>query len=206
MAWTTLVAGTTITASWANQSVRDQGVSLFATTASRDSTISAPTEGLVAFETTNNTVTMYQSATTGWSPIWNLPWGIVAQASSTAAGTANGGTTALLSAPAFTAVANRRYKISVFGYSWQTVGIGTATLEVRKASGAVGVGANWLGATAGIWSGNDFFCTDVPGAGSVTYVLYTSTAGTSIQALAGGTSPTHFGIVVEDIGPTGAPA
>lgn len=206
MAWTTLVAGTTITASWANQSVRDQGVSLFATTASRDSTISAPTEGLVAFETLNNTVTMYQSATTGWSPIWNLPWGIVAQASSASAGSANPGSVQLLTAPSFTAVANRRYRISVFGYSWQTVGIGTHTLEVRRASGTIGIGANWLGATAGIWSGNDFFCTDVPGAGAVQYALWTSTAGTSIQALAGSVSPTAFGIIVEDIGPTGAPA
>ena len=204
MAWTTLVAGTTITASWANQSVRDQGVSLFATTASRDSTISAPTEGLVAFETTNNTVTMYQSATTGWSPIWNLPWGIVAQAVNTSSGSANAGATALLSAPAFTAVANRRYKISCFGYAWTLVGTGTATLEVRKAAGATTVGVHWVNSVAGIYAGNDFFCTDVPGAGSVTYVLYTNTAGTSMQANAG--ASTNIGIVVEDIGPTGAPA
>lgn len=202
MAWTTLVAGTTITASWANQSVRDQGVSLFATTASRDSTISAPTEGLVAFETTNNTVTMYQSATTGWSPIWNLPWGIVAQATLTTSGTANGGATALLGCPAFTAVANRRYKVSCFGYAWSLVGTGTATLDIRR--NGVTIGSHWVNSVAGIYAGNDFFCTDVPGAGSATYVLYTLTAGASIQAIAG--SFTNIGIVVEDIGPTGAPA
>jgi hypothetical protein len=202
MAWTTLVAGTTITASWANQSVRDQGVSLFATTASRDSTISAPTEGLVAFETTNNTVTMYQSATTGWSPIWNLPWGIVAQTTNTASGSANAGATGLLSAPTFTAVANRRYKITCFGYAMTLVGTGTATIDVRR--NGTTIASTWVNSVAGIYSCPTVVCMDVPGAGAMSYVFFTVTAGTSIQANAG--TSTNIGIIVEDIGPTGAPA
>lgn len=48
MPYTTLVAGTTITASWANASVRDQVVTPFATAAARTSAISSPIEGMVS--------------------------------------------------------------------------------------------------------------------------------------------------------------
>ena len=67
MAYTTLVAGTTITATWANTNVRDQGVSLFATTAARDAAITAPTEGLVSYQTDTNTITTYSGS--AWSSI-----------------------------------------------------------------------------------------------------------------------------------------
>jgi hypothetical protein len=46
--YTTLVAGTTITASWANASVRDQGVTPFTTAAARTSAITSPVNGMVS--------------------------------------------------------------------------------------------------------------------------------------------------------------
>ena len=67
MAYTSLVAGTTITATWANTNVRDQGVSLFASTAARDAAITAPTEGLVTYQTDTNTITTYSGSV--WSTI-----------------------------------------------------------------------------------------------------------------------------------------
>lgn len=51
MAYTTVVAGTTITASWANASVRDQGVSVHADTTARDAAITAPVAGMIAVTT-----------------------------------------------------------------------------------------------------------------------------------------------------------
>jgi hypothetical protein len=64
MPYTTSVAGTTITASWANANVRDQVVTPFATTAARDSAITAPVAGMVAVTTDTNTVWTYSG--TAW--------------------------------------------------------------------------------------------------------------------------------------------
>lgn len=49
MPYTTLVAGTTITASWANQNVRDQGVTPFASISARTSAITAQVEGMLTY-------------------------------------------------------------------------------------------------------------------------------------------------------------
>lgn len=48
MPYTTVVAGTTITASWANANVRDQVITPFASASTRDSAITSPIEGMYA--------------------------------------------------------------------------------------------------------------------------------------------------------------
>ena len=48
MPYTTVVAGTTITAAWANTNVRDQVVTPFATVAARTSAITSPIEGMIS--------------------------------------------------------------------------------------------------------------------------------------------------------------
>ena len=59
MPYTTLVAGTTITAAWANANVRDQGIPVFATAASRDSAVTSPIEGMHAYTSDTNTLWFY---------------------------------------------------------------------------------------------------------------------------------------------------
>lgn len=78
MPYTTVVAGTTITASWANASVRDQTVTPFATTAARDAAITVPVAGMLCVTTDTNTLWQYVSgawvaitqpgAWTSWTP------------------------------------------------------------------------------------------------------------------------------------------
>lgn len=63
MGYTTVVAGTTITASWANANVRDQVVTPFATTSARTSAITAPIEGMVAPITGDDQISVYDGAT-----------------------------------------------------------------------------------------------------------------------------------------------
>lgn len=65
MAYTTLVAGTTITAAWANASVRDQTVPPFANAAARSSAITAPVEGMVSHLNDTNCLGFYSGA--AWS-------------------------------------------------------------------------------------------------------------------------------------------
>lgn len=67
MAYTTLVAGTTITAAWANASVRDQTVPPFANAAARSSAITAPVEGMVSHLNDTNCLGVYSGA--AWSTI-----------------------------------------------------------------------------------------------------------------------------------------
>jgi hypothetical protein len=62
MPYTTIVAGTSITASWANASVRDQVVTPFATAAARSSAISSPVEGMVSYLSDDNYLEVYNGA------------------------------------------------------------------------------------------------------------------------------------------------
>jgi hypothetical protein len=62
MAYTTIVAGTTITASWANASVRDQVISPFADSSARSSAITAPVEGMMSYLTGTDRFEGYQGS------------------------------------------------------------------------------------------------------------------------------------------------
>jgi hypothetical protein len=125
-----------------------------------------------------------------------LPRGIMAQTSVTVSGSANPGTTALLAAPSFTAVAGRRYKITIGYYQAVLVGSGTAEVQIRR--GATQIGSSYVANAAGSYAGQSLVITDVPGAGAVTYNFYTFTGGTSIQMIASSAAP--FYIIVEDTG------
>lgn len=72
MPYTTLVAGTTITASWANASVRDQVVTPFASAAARDSAISSPIEGMLAYLSDTNPLTFYDGSS--WRTLVAPDW------------------------------------------------------------------------------------------------------------------------------------
>lgn len=65
MPFTTSVAGTTITASWANANVRDQTIAPFPTAAARDSAITSPIHGQLAYTQDTGTLWIYQAAV-GW--------------------------------------------------------------------------------------------------------------------------------------------
>ena len=71
MPYTTLVAGTTITASWANANVRDQVVTPFASSAARTSAISAPVEGMLSVLTDTDLLDGYDG--TAWQKISYIP-------------------------------------------------------------------------------------------------------------------------------------
>lgn len=67
MAYTTVVAGTTITAAWGNANVRDQTVTPFASSAARASAIVSPVEGMVSHLNDVNTLGVYSGS--AWSTI-----------------------------------------------------------------------------------------------------------------------------------------
>lgn len=70
MPYTTVVAGTTITAAWGNANVRDQVITPFATTAARTSAITAPIAGMVSAQTDAKVLDFYDGA--AWVPVGPL--------------------------------------------------------------------------------------------------------------------------------------
>lgn len=62
MPYSTVVSGTTITASWGNANVRDQVVTPFASAAARDSAITSPVEGMVAYLADVDLLCVYHGA------------------------------------------------------------------------------------------------------------------------------------------------
>jgi hypothetical protein len=69
MPYTTVVAGTTITAAWSNTNNRNQVITPFASSSARDSAITSPIEGQYAHLTDTNVLTHYNG--TVWVPTNN---------------------------------------------------------------------------------------------------------------------------------------
>jgi hypothetical protein len=214
MPYTTIVAGTYATASWANANVRDQVITSFATTTARDAAITAPVEGMVAYIGSNDASEgLYTYNGTSWrkGPGWNAPWGLLVNAKLTSNSVTSGTHTtlqdgsAVLTATA-TTVTNRVYKVTTMHNPYATGGA-----NGFQASHVVG------GATQ-----SQFL---VPSLSSTTQdsriftSLFTETSGQSrvfkaqIAAYNTNTAITDWGsstipriIIVEDIGPSGAPS
>lgn len=71
MPYTTVVAGTAITASWGNANVRDQCVTPFASTSARDSAITSPVTGMVAV--TTDTMAVWIRKSGAWRTLRSAP-------------------------------------------------------------------------------------------------------------------------------------
>jgi hypothetical protein len=71
MGYTTVVAGTAITASWGNTEVRDQVVTPFATAAARTAAVAAPVEGMMSWLSDYDDVWAYNGA--AYKPIAGPP-------------------------------------------------------------------------------------------------------------------------------------
>ena len=113
----TFTAGAVLTASDVNNYLMDQSVMYFATTTARDTAITSPEEGMVAFIGSNDAnegLYVYHGATGGWrkGPGWNAPWGRLANAVQ-GSNTTTSGTTEqqIVTSASFTAVSNRYYQV-----------------------------------------------------------------------------------------------
>jgi hypothetical protein len=79
MPYTTVVAGTYATASWANANVRDQTIAQFASTSARDAAITSPVEGMVCITQDSGLMWIYTGSAwiqygsyggwTAWTPV-----------------------------------------------------------------------------------------------------------------------------------------
>lgn len=71
MPYTTVVAGTTITAAYGNANIRDQVVTPFASASARTSAITSPVQGMVSTRTDENVAELYTGS--AWTPVGWVP-------------------------------------------------------------------------------------------------------------------------------------
>lgn len=172
---------------------------------------SSPVEGETYYNTTTDALLSYTTATTGWVAPWNLPWGVVdyaetATSQSVAAGSAGTETTVTSLASTQTYKGNRRIKLRAVMLNLSGTVSGDILL-VRIKEGTTQIAM----ATVTIPAAGGYVPTAVeaivaPSAASHAYTVtvqrYSGTGGWSSGAGAGQTA--YF--LVEDLGPTGAPA
>lgn len=209
MPYTTVVAGTTITASWGNSNVRDQVVTPFATTGARDSAITSPVIGMVEYISSNdvNEGLTTRNSANQWRQPWNLPWGIVTSASTTSATSLTTGVTADITglSVTWTAVGNRRLRITVQCAAYATPILAVAIILADGAGTQLEISHPSTGSTTTpAIGGGCLSYIEAPASGSVTRKVRMVVVGTTPTGGGAATSPAF--ILVEDIGPSGAPA
>ena len=222
MAYTTLVSGTNITSSWANASVRDQVVSPFVTSAARTAAITSPVAGMVSSLTTYDLtegIEFYNSAGQ-WRKPWNMPWGII---TTTAGGTSNLGYV-VVTAPqtgitstlvdltnlsmTFNAIANRMYRVHVHCNFYASQADNTASLALNVAASNVA-----FSHTPALSTGTSSLRTAELNRPFVNSAAQSLVVKMQAQLQTGtGSVIMHAGaanvatMVIEDIGPSGAPS
>jgi hypothetical protein len=203
-------SGAVLTASDLNNFCQEQTVMYFANTTARDTAISSPEDGMVAYIGSNDADEgLYTYNGTSWrkGPGWNAPWGQIARNQASGPGTSTSGTTetAVFTSASFTAVANRFYRVSIATTISATAG-DAYTMRIRQDSTS---GTVWWGGNIGFATGQTKLNVHPMGslgsftAGAHTFLLtLTRTAGVSAQI----STLEAVNMVVEDIGPSGAPA
>ena len=200
---------TVLTAADLNNFCQSQSVMYFSSTGARDASVTAPADGMVAYIGSNDSSEgLYTYNGTNWrkGPGWNSPWGLIERNQGLGAGTATVLTTetAVFTSASWTALANRYYRVSIATTLTATAG-DSYTMRIRENSTT---GTSW-------WTGNTTFATGQTklqvhpmgvrnvSAGSYTILLcLTRTAGSGTANI--GTLE-NVNMIIEDIGPSGAP-
>ena len=181
----------------------DGGNMIFADTAARLAAIPSPVAGMTAYINSGDSsegLYSYTGATWNKGSSWNAPWGFVSQVTSTVSAQSTTGTLDLAGGSlSFTAFANRYYKISVFGSLYGDATVNSLyAYDTTAAASLYAVETPYVSATfSATWSG---------------FTVTTFSAGTrnlKIQLVRfnAGTARSGGGVkmLVEDIGPSGAP-
>lgn len=163
-------------------------------------------EGRAVYDTDTDALMVYASATTGWQPPWNLPWGAVAApATVTTSQTGIGNTVTDLTGLTITAtaVANRRWKITGNVRVTQNTAGGVPELYITDGSN---VTKNRRGITLGAGETGHIKCEAdvVTAAGSQTFKLRLTVGSGTVDLTAA--ADLLATLRIEDIGPAGAPA
>jgi hypothetical protein len=165
---------------------------------------SSPGEGSAVYETDTDKLVVYTTATTGWVPPWNLPWGRIGSGSTTSAQTGVGATPTDLTSLTATAtlVANRYYRATLHVPYTQVTSPGTANFIILN--GATNVGGCSVTLDATEYGTASIECLFTASSGSATVKAQASTTGGTLSTNVSANSPAL--LIIEDVGPSAAPA
>lgn len=166
-------------------------------------------EGRAVYDTDTDALMVYASVGTGWRPPWNLPWGYLGHAAITANqnSVGPGGVDVTGLAVTVTVPANRRLRVTAKAKLFTgTLAAATGLLLFRDTVQFDTADTSNDSSTAGATYGVDLVTFDhAPSAGAHTYKLQAFFSGNSDNIVIAQSNDPAF-IVVEDIGPAGAPA
>jgi hypothetical protein len=202
----TFTAGAVLTASDVNNYLMEQAVMRFATTGARDTALSGALEdGMTAYVGSNDEnegLYIYNGAS--WTRPWNMPWGIVSYLQNTSTGTqtmvTNTVVTSLTGTMALTQ--NRRYRATFQVNQAGANAVGSyAIQDAGAAVGGTAIQAITAGLTSNTVIGVIYFVSGTTSSRTVR-VVGTSVANTAVLEVSG---TIRQSLLVEDIGPSGAP-
>lgn len=193
--------------------IRDRAPQVFADTTTRDAAITAPIVGMSCYITSGSNAGhyVYSGAVVGWTKPWNDGWGNVARTVDTSAQSNADATEHVKTGAAttFTALANRKYRISV-KLTFRNLAAANATITykvkdnttlIEQARIVSAVGTTLAG-TADFVQAFDVETTLT--AGSHTINLTHQSSNAAGMNTTGSQSPCV--ISIDDIGPSGAPS
>lgn len=207
----TFTAASVLTAADLNNYCQTQSVMYFASTTTRDAAITSPVAGMTAYIDSGDTNEgLYTYNGTAWrkGPGWNAPWGAMGlhkltSANATAAThttlQANGLTTT------FSAVNNRNYKLTMTSHAQANGGANNYTCNIYvngvAVAGLLEMYVNTAYPTTVVLTG--YYTTTATA--SMTVAGYHAAFGTNTQVTDSGSANLVRFLMVEDIGPAGAP-
>jgi hypothetical protein len=203
----TFTAGAVLTASDVNNYLQEQSVMYFATTGARDTAISSPEDGMVAYiGSADENEGLYVYNGTSWrrGPGWNAPWGYSTFLQNTSTGTQNMVSSTVVTGLTGTValVANRRYKATFQINQSGTNALGQYAVQD---SGSV-VGSTWAsvvtaGTTPITFTGVIYFTSATTSSRTIRLVgsSIVNTATLNVDTVI------RQSLLVEDIGSSGAP-
>ena len=201
-------AASVLTASDVNNYLMEQSVMSFASTGARDVAITGPVDGMTAYIGSNDSSEgLYTYNGTAWrkGPGWNAPWGYITHATSTANVTANN---ALIITSTASVLNNRRYRITGHVSAFRSTSAGDVAGLSIVVGGTVIAKQN-IGcvlANSGNFGGTIVAIYNSTATNSnLSVVLWNLPPVNAGTHLFEGAATTPILIMIEDIGPSGAP-
>ena len=205
----TFTAASVLTAADLNNFCQTQSVMYFATTAARDAAITSPVDGMVAYIGSNDSSEgLYTYNGTSWrkGPGWNAPWGVMGVSLTTA--TTSSTTATVIDTGlsiAYSHVANRRYRYSYSVHAFASlVGLvdakvtDSSNVDVANSAGRVQIpGSNQISMLTKV-----FYFSPSTSATVTHKVRFSASVSSQIY----GDASYSNSFIIEDIGPSGAPA
>jgi hypothetical protein len=201
-------AASVLTASDVNNYLMEQSIMSFASTGARDTQITAPEAGMVAYVRSNDAnegLYTYSSAL-GWrkGPAWNAPWGYIGYTEVT---TNQSASNANILSSTISVVNRRRYQLTaqIPGY-FSSVANNNSSVQILVGGTSIAEARMWTSRITSADIGTSIVGHYVATATNTTLAvaIYSQAViGTNHQYIAAATKP--ISLLVTDIGPSGAP-